>query len=128
MLIKQMVKTSFKFIGFGREIKCPHCNNKIFETFYMQQISHSMTLMPTSNQLYKVYKIYSVCENETEFGRLTGLFGSSNKRAELTKELDIGKDHTKIVYGKMVSTKKNDYLKLLNKLEQQSLVLHLNNY
>jgi hypothetical protein len=128
MLIRQTVKTSFKFIGFGCETKCPHCNNKIFDTYYIQQISHSVTLLPTTNQLYKAYKICSVCEHETEFGRLTGLFGSSNKRAELTKELDIGKVHTKVVYGKMNSTEKNDYLKLLNKLEQQSLVLYLNNY
>ena len=128
MLIKQSVKTSFKFIGFGREAKCSHCNNDIFDTYYIQQISHSITLMPTSNQLYKVYKICSVCEYETEFGRLTGLFGSGNKRAELTKELGIGKEYTKVVYEKMEPNEKNDYLKLLNKLEQQSLVLYLNNY
>jgi hypothetical protein len=128
MLIRQSVKTSFKFIGYGREAKCSHCNNDILDAYYIQQISHSMTLMPTSNQLYKVYMICSICEHETEFGRLTGLFGSSNKRAELTKELDIGKDYTKVVYGKMAANGKNDYLKLLNKLEQQSLVLYLNNY
>ena len=128
MFIRHTVKTSFKFIGFGRTVRCSNCHNEILDTYYIQQVSSSMTLMPTDTSYYKVYKICSTCESETEYGRLTGLFGSNTKRLELAKELDIGKQYSKSVYQKMPATEKNEYLKLLNKLEQQNLVLYLNNY
>jgi uncharacterized CHY-type Zn-finger protein len=125
MILNQFTTKNI-FLGYGEKYQCKKCNKHYYETLWISITEHYITFGGTKTHYHQVKIICGTCEDEISLGLMTTIFSKKENISKIKNKLLLGHQLTKEYYFDGLSDyNKDNYLKILNKLNLYDLVLRL---
>lgn len=105
------------FIGYGRSLRCHHCNNAVSERVYQDRSSIGVAWLNYINSYGDLFSVCPICS--------VGFKLKKTETHKVTPLLEAGKSETKKLFDTLSARNKIAFIKRLDKLKQKDLIIFL---